>query len=220
MASAHNVELYNFYDRLVSEDPEAIDIFLHQITVGHTYFFREHAHFKTLADDIKKRSVREPVIWCAASSSGEEPYSIAISLLENGIGNFKILASDVNLKALKTMNKGLYHISRFEKMDPLIIQRYFKRADQFSYRVIPGLREYIIIKRLNLNDSLAFESMFSYVFCRNVLIYFSEAGRSKVIDTLVRNLLPKGLLFVGHSEAILSLPDKLDKDSPACYRKN
>ncbi|GAB1433428.1 chemotaxis protein CheR [Spirochaetota bacterium] len=220
MASAHNVELYNFYDRLVSEDPEAIDIFLHQITVGHTYFFRENAHFKILLNDIKKRSIREPLIWCAASSSGEEPYSIAISLLESGIANFKILASDVNLNALKTMNKGLYHISRFENMDPFIKQTYFKRANQYYYSVIPKLRDYLVLKRLNLHDSLAFESMFDYIFCRNVLIYFSEAGRSKVIDTLVRNLLPKGLLFVGHSEAILSLPDKLDKDSPACYRKN
>lgn len=219
MALAHNLDLYKFYDRLVSDEARAVDIFLHEITVGHTYFFREDSHFKALVEDIKKRSVYNPTLWCAASSSGEEPYSIIITLLESGIERFTVLASDVNLKALKAMNRGVYNMGRFENIDPIIKRSYFVKEDNFSYRIRPDLRKYLVIKRLNLHDELSFEKQFNYIFCRNVLIYFSEAGRCKVIKTLVNNLLPKGLLFTGHSEAILQLPDKMQKEGPAFYRK-
>ena len=219
MASVHGLDLRDFYDRLAAGMHDAVNIFLKEITVGHTFFFREDAHFKRLTQDIQVRSIRDPLIWCAASSTGEEPYSIVISLLESGLRDFRVLASDLNRDSLKAMHEGVYHVNQFQNTDDRIRRAYFSRAGEFSLRVRPELRRYIAIKRLNLHEPIEFETRFDYIFCRNVMIYFDEPGRSKVLRTLERNLSPCGLLFVGHSEALLPVEDTLRKEGPAIYRK-
>ncbi|HKL84937.1 MAG TPA: CheR family methyltransferase [Treponemataceae bacterium] len=219
IASLHDLILSEFYEKLAAEEVLTVDLFLREIAVGHTFFFREDAHFSRLVEDIRSRSIRSPLIWCAASSTGEEPYSIIISLLESGMRDFKVLASDVNMESLRAMNRGTYHISKFQNIDERILRTYFTRVNEFTLKVRPGLRKYLSIKRLNLHETIEFENHFDYVFCRNVMIYFDDPGRIRVLRTLASNLAPRGLLFVGHSEALLALNESLRKEGSAFYRK-
>ena len=219
MSSLHGFSLPGFYSLLATGDPDAGELFLGEIAVGHTFFFRESDHFTHLVTDITNRSLQHPVVWCAASSSGEEPYSIVISLLEAGIHSFKVLASDVKPEALAAIHRGRYHVNQLQNVDASLQKRYFTRLDEYTFAVRPELRKYLAIKRLNLHESFFFETPFDYVFCRNVMIYFDERGRNRVLHTLVDNLAPKGVLYVGHSEALLTTTPNIRKEGPASYRR-
>lgn len=211
--------LPDFYTRVISGDKQAERSLLKDITVGHTFFFREAAHMNLLVNDIERRRIVVPHIWCAASSTGEEPWSIAITLLERGIKNFVIVASDVNTDSLKFMHRGLYNDGKFQNTPKHIKQRYFIKAAGESFQVHGSLRKYLKIKRLNLHEPIEFERPFEYVFCRNVMIYFDDDGRRKVVHNLLNNLDRGGLLFVGHTEALLDVPSGLKKEGQSVFRR-
>ncbi len=211
--------LADFYARVISGNKASEQALLKEITVGHTFFFREWAHLNLLIEDIERRKIIRPHIWCAASSTGEEPWSIAIAMLERGIRNFVIVASDVNVDSLRVMHRGSYHGGKFQSTPDHIRRRYFRDEGNDTFSVSPALRKYLKIKRLNLHDQIEFERQFDYVFCRNVMIYFDDAGRRKVIRNLVNNLQRGGLLFVGHTEALLELPPSLKKEAQSVFRR-
>ena len=213
------LDLQDFLSRLQSNDPEANRLLLREITVNHTFFFREESHFEVLVQDIKLRELDSPLIWCAASSTGEEPYSIVISLLENGINRFTIVSSDVDEKVLKAMNLGIFNEGRFSNTSRHVMVKYFKKTGVSSYQIRRELRQFLKIKRLNLHEDIHFEEPFDYVFCRNVMIYFDDVGRRKVVDNLVQNLKVGGLLFVGHTEALLNTPSELKKEGQSLFRR-
>src|SRR5262245_65518635 len=96
------------YDALEAGKAQALDELVKAVTVHHTYFFREREHYATLVEDVRQRQVRRPALWCAASSTGEEPYSIAISLLEAGVTDFRVVASDIDKTVLHEMSRGVY----------------------------------------------------------------------------------------------------------------
>ncbi len=188
------------------------------ITTGHTYFFRESEHLDYLIADIKKRGIARPRIWCAASSTGEEAYSIAIAMMEAGISDYLLLASDVNIQALQTCRLGLYRESSLRALSPTLRQRYFQKADAF-WRVNFDLIKRPVLKRLNLLHSLKFEDSFHYVFCRNVFIYFDNQTQRQAVETILDNLAEGGRLFVGLSEALLHLADRLVSVAPSIYAR-
>jgi len=205
--------------RIEAGDEAAERALLKEVTVGHTFFFRESAHLNHLVNDIERRRVIVPRIWCAASSTGEEPWSIAITLLERGYKNFVIVASDLNIDSLRVMHRGVYNEGRFQNTPGHVRLKYFVPAGESSFQVNPHLRKYLKIKRLNLHLPIDFEQSFDYIFCRNVMIYFDDAGRRKVVNNLLRNLSMGGLLFVGHTEAMLELPQSLKKDAQSVFRR-
>lgn len=215
----YDIGLKDLYSLLEENNVRATDIFLKEITVGHTYFFREREHFKILVNDIIKDSKKDTRIWCAASSSGEEPYSISICLLEKNIRDFKILSTDINKKALEIMNKEEFSFRQHQRIEADILKKYFKKTGNNSYKIRPDLRSHLFIKQLNLHGDIRLEKAMDYIFCRNVMIYFDDRGRKKVLKTLLNNLKKDGLLFVGLSEAILDLPPTIKKVGPAVYRK-
>lgn len=219
LESLYHIDLEELYEQLIVHDPAATKTFLHEVAVGHTFFFREEAHFVRMTEDVSRRSLSSPLVWCAASSTGEEPYSIVISLLEQGLRDFKVLASDLNHRSLEAMHRGVYNLTQFQNVPARILRSYFSKVDEHRVRVRPILRKYLSIKCLNLHTPLLFETSFDYIFCRNVMIYFDDKGRSRVLNTLVDNLSLQGLLFVGHSEALLQTVNKLEKAGPAFYRK-
>lgn len=188
------------------------------VTTGHTYFFREHDHFEYLSRAVKESGPAEPIIWCAASSTGEEAYSIAICLLESGIQRFRIVASDLNPGVLAAFNEGLYGPDCFRAMPAGLRRRYFLKAGDGRFKPSPDLRKRISIKRLNIMDDFAFPSPFDYVFCRNMLIYFDPDSRRRAMERILANLKPGGLLFLGHTEAILDPPPGLKRAANAVYR--
>ena len=212
-------DLEEFYTSLVIGVPWAVDTLMGVITVGHTFFFREGEHFSILAEDIRARKLRSPLVWCAASSTGEEPYSIAITLLEAEMDDFLILCSDINPKAIGVMHRGVYGEGKFENTPRPLIRKYFDNTGPGEYRVKADLRRYLKIKKLNLFERLVFERKFDYIFCRNVMIYFDGEGRRKVFDNLLSNLSPGGLLFLGQSETIFDLPQNVRKEGVSMYRK-
>jgi chemotaxis protein methyltransferase CheR len=190
-------------------------------TTGHTFFFREREHFDFLASDAAARGLHSPKIWCAASSTGEEPYTIAISLLEAGIRDFTLLASDVNMDALRACDAGLYRPERLQGMRAELLDKYFTPDvldRQSAFRVRPELRKRLTIKRLNLMDPLRFEGRFDYVFCRNVFIYFPLDSQERVLLTISRNLESEGRLFMGFSEPLLNFRGLFDQVAASVYK--
>ncbi|MDF1567512.1 MAG: chemotaxis protein CheR [Spirochaetaceae bacterium] len=190
--------------------------FADRLTTNHTYFFREEAHF-----DILRRQILEPKItsganfdgeqmriWCAGCASGEEAYSLAITLFEyrGGAQPFRlppILASDISFSALKKAKDGHYDVERLRNMPRGLRQKYFKENFPGNVTVVDHLRSAILFKRLNfMSEKFPFKKKFHAVFCRNVMIYFDDASKGGLISRLTEALEPGGLLFIGHSETI------------------
>lgn len=200
------------------------DGFIKSFTTNHTYFFREADHFDRMIDEMRKQGLKEPKIWVAASSTGEEVYSIVIALREKGYLNYRIMASDINRNNLLALRKGVYPESRMHYMSPDRIQRWFApvmasgRNDPV-WQVRPAMKAGIFTRVLNLSDRLAFETRFDFIFCRNVLMYFQSETQHAVVEMLGDNLEDRGLLFIGHSENILRPCRNLEPVGMATFRK-
>jgi chemotaxis protein methyltransferase CheR len=205
--------------RLASGDRLCLEKFVACITTCHTFFFREPDHFRELVADMHKSPRLHYTIWCAACSTGEEPYSIAMTLLDGGIRNFHIIASDLNRKVLTEFNSGRYHESKLAQTPPETRRRYFTPVNGDFFIISPLLRNYISIKNINLMDIVHFPEPVDYVFCRNVFIYFNEESRSQAISTITSNMRIGGSLFIGHAEVLLSQPDNLKKTGSSIYRR-
>ena len=195
------------------QDPDEMVAFTNALTTNLTSFFREEHHFPLLADFASK--LKEPIsVWCSASSTGEEPYSIAITLCE-AYGKMnppaKIVATDIDTNVLKTASNGVYSMDRLEKMSGERIRKFFlkgKGANEGQARVRPELRDMIEFKQLNLlSDSWPINGAFDVIFCRNVMIYFDKPTQKKILQRFAPLLKPHGLLFVGHSENFSYLTD-------------
>lgn len=180
--------------------------FINALTTNLTSFFREEHHFKVLKDYLLATpGVKR--IWCAASSTGEEPYSIAISLVE-ALGKFdtniEIIASDIDSNVLETAGLGVYHESRIQALSPSMKKRFFHRGTGSNagfVRVVPELRKMVTFKQINLLDSKwPIDLPVNVIFCRNVMIYFDREMQEALLTRMV-SLLPKdGLYIAGHSE--------------------
>lgn len=212
-------DMDDLYTHLMMGDKECLDILIRYITTNHTFFFRESDHFDFILKVIKTNPQKEYKIWCAACSTGEEPYSIIMTLLDAGITNFKILASDVDRTVLQAFHIGNYNDSRLDKVTKKQKLQYFTKQSDSYYSINPKLRSYISIKALNLIEEIQFEEQFDFVLCRNVFIYFDEESRKTAINTLVNNLKVNGYLFIGHTETLFSIPSNLVKDGHSIYRK-
>ncbi len=218
----HGMGSYYDYYKLVKRDQDELIEMLNAVAVNTTKFFREPYHFEFLRDRLKdeilsyRSSDKTLRIWSAGCSTGEEPYSIALTLLEamreTGANplywDMKILASDISTKVLKVAAGGAYDLDQLpEGFSPAVVKRYFTRQGTATAGGIiarPILREHIRFRRLNLKDAdLPFTRKFDVIFCRNVMIYFDDPMQSHVIENFRRHLRPGGYLFLGHSEIML-----------------
>ena len=213
------LDLESFHRDFQAGDPDAKEALIKAITVNHTFFFREQHQLEDMISLVHSQGIEEPAVWCAASSTGEEAYSLAILLLENGVGDFRIVASDVNSRVLQLMNRGVYHDSRLEEVPRQLLMKYFTREDELHWRVVPKLREHLAIKRVNLAQEVRFDHPFDFIFCRNVFIYFDNATRKKALATLKDNLKVGGSLFLGLTEGLLDIPQGFEKSSQSGYRR-
>jgi chemotaxis protein methyltransferase CheR len=201
--------------------PEMVDL----LTTNHTAFFRESVHFdfmrRVLAElKPRKATVR---IWSAACSSGEEPYSIAMTALEDlAPGEFEIVATDLSNRVLRAATSGIYAEERVKGIPPDVLRKHFLRGEGKAagyYRVKPVISGHVRFHRLNLVDSYAHSAPFSMIWCRNVMIYFDKPTQERVVKRLSEWLEPDGYLFVGHSEAMNGVRHSLRYIRPAVYRK-
>ncbi|HWJ93928.1 MAG TPA: CheR family methyltransferase, partial [Telluria sp.] len=195
-----------------------------------TSFFREAHHFPLLAEHVQKlrrEGAGELNIWCSASSTGEEPYSIAMTVCE-ALGTLtppvNIIATDIDTNVLATAANGIYGIERVEKMEPERLRKFFLRgrgAQQGMVRVRPELRNMITFRQLNLLEGdWHLSGQFDAIFCRNVMIYFDKATQRKILARFVPLMKPHALLFAGHSENFLYVSDSLRLRGKTVYELN
>lgn len=211
--------LEEFYHSVRSGKRESIEIFVNNITTNHTFFFREREHLEILVNLINLKKADFITIWSAACSTGEEVYSIIIYLLEAGIKNFLLIASDINGQVLHYLNKGTYHPDRLQYIDSFYKLKYFKQTENGYYAINNELRKFIVIKKLNLIDEVFFEKKIDYIFCRNVTIYFNTDTRKIVLENLINNLRDDGYLFIGHSETLFNISNKMESVFNSVYSK-
>ena len=206
----------DYLDRLEkNSDSQEWEKFVNSLTTNLTSFFREPHHFPILADYLKKHAGKRPLkIWCCAASTGEEPYSIAMTVQEalgNSASNVSIIASDLDTNVLATADKGVYAADRVEKMSPEQVKRFFLKGtgNQEGYVCVrPELRRMITFQRLNLLDpSWSVRGPLDVIFCRNVMIYFDKPTQYKILSRFAPMLNPEGLMFAGHSESFLHAAD-------------
>jgi chemotaxis protein methyltransferase CheR len=214
------------------QDNEVIHM-IDVVSTNKTDFFREPVHFEFLTHNIlpefsEENHFRTPLkIWSAGCSSGEEPYTIAISLAECKEKypslDFSILGTDISSRILKSALEAIYKENRVEGVPLNIKRKYFlKSKDRNSptVRIIPDLRRKVSFARLNFMDTTYnINEIFDVVFCRNVLIYFDREAQEKVINKLCMKLRPNGYFFLGHSESITSMQVPLKQIKPTIFRK-
>lgn len=188
--------------------------FVNSLTTNLTSFFREPHHFPILADHLRKLQGKTAIkIWCSAASTGEEPYSIAMTVVET-FNSFNtpvsIVASDLDTNVLATASRGVYAADRVDKLAPEKLHRFFTRntGGDVSYTVKPELRRMISFQRLNLLEpSWSVRGPIDVLFCRNVMIYFDKATQYKILSRFAPLMSPDGLLIAGHSESFLHAAD-------------
>jgi chemotaxis protein methyltransferase CheR len=183
------------------------------MTVNETYFFREEYQFQCLVrsilpDIIGRHARGDPLrIWAIPSSSGEEPYSIALYLLEYWLGikdwDVQIVSSDIDTKILAQAREGLYSERSVQHLPPLLLRKYFQRSTG-GYQICDDLRQAVEFTRVNLSERADTRSYraFDVIFCRNLLIYFDDASRKGAAETFYDALKPGGYVCLGHSESM------------------
>ncbi|WP_145649236.1 CheR family methyltransferase [Pseudoduganella lurida] len=204
--------------------PGEWESFTNALTTNLTSFFREAHHFPLLAEHAKKHRGEQLTIWCSASSTGEEPYSIAITVCEafNTLTPpVQIIATDIDTNVLATAANGIYPIDRIEKLTADQQRRFFLRGkgDKAGMvRARPELRQLITYRPLNLLDEQwDIRGQFDVIFCRNVMIYFDKPTQRKILSRFVPLMKPDGLLFAGHSENFLYVSDALKLRGKTVY---
>ncbi len=191
---------------LESQDGPEWQEFVNALTTNLTAFFREQHHFDSLTGILKKRPGGPWRIWCSAASTGEEPYSIVITVLQTlGAGMpFELFASDIDTRVLETASRGVYRSQGLKGLTQEQLQRFFMRgkgSNDGLVRVRPELRKPITFLSVNLiRDDWPFREPFDAVFCRNVMIYFDAPTQRRVLERIHRVMKPGGTLFVGHAE--------------------
>ena len=201
---------------------------LDALTTNFTSFFREPAHFDFLRKHIvpKLRSRTNFTIWSAASSSGEEPYSIAVTLIEElGAAAYrqaKVRASDISTKVLRCAEAGVYPLERFRNLSADWRSRYLlkgKGDQEGNFRFRPEIRGMMQFVRVNLMEPLPAEGPFPVIFLRNIMIYFDRPTQERVISAMTSKLEPGGYLLVGHSESLNGISHTLEHIQVAVYKK-
>jgi chemotaxis protein methyltransferase CheR len=189
--------------------------FVNSLTTNLTAFFREEHHFPLLAEHIRKQRDKHPImLWCSASSTGEEPYSMAMTILDlygSSVPPVKILATDLDTNVLAKAEAGVYPLERLEKLPEEKLKRYFLKGkgDKAGFaQVRPELRNMITFRQLNLLDKTwPIRGPFDAIFCRNVMIYFDKQTQLQILQKFAPMLQADGLLFAGHSESFHNAAD-------------
>ena len=216
------------YLKLLQRDKSGEEVmeFLDAITTNFTSFNREADHFEVLHNVMSNwlNAGQERFrLWCAASSSGEEPYSIMVTLadlFDRQSVDYKLLATDISTTMLAQAKEGIYDASRIAPLTERQKRRYFNALGNSKFQVTPKLRQLIAFRRLNLaKPPFPMKGPLDVVFCRNVMIYFDLTVRQRLISEIDRLLKPGGLLLIGHAETLTGITSSLKMAKPSVYIK-
>lgn len=225
---------FHQYYEYVLRNPAALNDLVNRISTNHTFFYRENEHFKFMCEKALPEICRAHTlrkdhdlrIWCAAASSGEEPYTIMISLMsyfgdEYAKWDIGLLATDISETALAQAVNGIYPAERMQLVPQPLLQRFFRRTLEGDWVVSDQLKREITFRRFNLmNKVFPFKKKFDIVFCRNVMIYFDQVTRDELVHKIYDMTMPGGYLFIGHSESLGRDRTPWRYVMPAVYRKD
>ncbi len=231
----HTFKEYYKYVTAIDKTGSELICLIDCISTNKTEFFREKAHFdflneKILPDLIKEKSKRGAYKlrgWSAGCSTGEEPFTIAITVYDHldvpSMWDARILATDISTRVLEKAKQGVYEKEKLEGLPQEIIKTHFvcsKETNTTYYKVKEHLMKMIFFGRLNfMDDQFPFKGQFDFIFCRNVMIYFDKATQGELVSKFHKYLAPGGYLFIGHSESLSGVPNSLEYIQPTIYRK-
>ncbi len=221
---------YTEYLNSVFEDKSGKETvtLVNKLTTNHTYFMREPQHFEFMKSvflpyvekNVLNRDVR---IWCAASSSGEEPYTIAM-VIDDYFGgrrkgwDLRILATDISTNVLQKAKNAVYAEESLKDLPFDWKEKYFNRQADGTYKVIDRIRKEVIFKQFNLMDKIEYKKPYDLISCRNVMIYFDAKTKNSLVERFYEATKDNGYLFIGHAETI-SKNSKYTFIKPATYQK-
>jgi chemotaxis protein methyltransferase CheR len=232
---ANKIENFHEYFELISNDEKGnyLTEFIAKITTNHTYFYREKSHFEFLEsrifreheEDITHRNKKELRYWVAASSTGEEPYMLAMMLknhfVDRNIIPVKVLATDISRKVVEKATEGKYKRSEVDKLPEYYVQSFFNTVESKFFEVKQEVKDLVTFRVLNLvRESFPFQGKFDVIFIRNVMIYFDEETRRKLISQLYDLLNDNGYLFIGQTESIHFKINKFNQVFPSVFKKD
>ena len=204
-----------------------VEFMLNALTTNLTSFFREIHHFDhlkstALNESLEQSADRSLRIWSSACSTGEEPYSIAMTVLESGLdprrSDIRVLATDINTDVLEQASLGQYSSAILSKC-PANYRRYFQTSSNGNGEVNAAVKNLIRFRQLNLLGRWPMKRQFDIIFCRNVLIYFDSETKARLVERFVDALKPNGWLYLGHSESASGVHPALKPSGRTVYRK-
>lgn len=204
-----------------------------RMSTNHTFFFREQQHFQFLTsvvlpettERLKKSRSHDLRIWCAAASTGEEPYSIMMTMMDFFGSDYPawqagLLATDISSRVIEKATKGIYTTDQIQNIPERQRKKYLHQLDEENWAFNPEVRKEVTFRRFNLmNEVFPFKKPFHLIFCRNVMIYFDLPTRHELIKKLYRVMAPGGYLFIGHSESIRTPDCPFEYIQPAVFKK-
>jgi len=214
MIATGSATFASYFARLRSDSQGEIEQFVNAFTVNETYFYREDHQLQCLCNDLLAERIRgrrksEPIRnWSVPCSSGEEPYSVAMWLLENWAlvdqYEIEIVGSDIDTAVLEAARAGIFGKRALMRLPQPLVEKYFVRIAEDGWQILADLRESVQFSVTNVVDSTLTRpfGQFDVIFCRNVLIYFDDASRRVAAENLFENLVPGGFICLGHTESM------------------
>lgn len=223
----HQLSSFGEYFRLLSsgEAPTETQVAIDLLTTNETYFFRETKHFELLRELAldARRQAQTMRVWSAASSTGEEAYSIAMVLADCMLENtWEVIGSDISSRVLERARFGHYSLERATHIPLDYLKRFCLKGigdHQGTLLIERNLRNRVQFMQINLNATLPRLGLFDVVFLRNVMIYFNECTKRQVVDRILSSLKPGGYFMVGHSESLHGINDAVQQIAPSIYRQ-
>lgn len=216
----------------VDQDPEGTEAknLINVLTTNHTYFMRESVHFDFMTKvvlpnlKVKEAAKKDLRIWSAASSTGEEPYALAMLLtdyfgLDHASWDTRVLATDISTRVLEHAHKGVYLREQIEPLPDKWKRRFFESIGGEQFRAKQELKDQVIFRRFNLMDPFPFKRKFHVVFLRNVMIYFQDDVKYNLIKKVYDFMEPGGYLFIGTTESLDKTKMQFQYVQPSIYRK-
>jgi len=223
-----------YYDYVIKDSAEMVHM-LDAISTNLTSFFREPKHFQflnnkllpELINETRKKDSRRIRVWSAGSSTGEEPYSLMMTVLEHIenalVWDIKLLATDISTEVLGKAKKGVYASDRMKTIPQNLTRKYFQKGcgkNNGLMKVKENVKKLIHFNRINLMDNTyPFSGLFDFIFCRNVMIYFDRKTQEELINKFYSHLQKGGYLFIGHSESLTGVTHPFSYIQPTIYRK-
>lgn len=219
---------YSQYYKLVTgqENDGELQVMVDLLTTNETYFFREPAHFEFLADTVLPELRGGSLVraWSAASSSGEEAYSLAM-VMSDALGTmpWEILGSDISTEVLNSARNGIYSFERVRGLPQEMLTKHCLkgvRSQQGTFNIDRKLRNKVEFRQINLNQSLPAFGSFDIIFLRNVLIYFDMETKQKIVARVLRALKPGGYFFISHAESLHNISSEVQMVRPSIFQKS